>query len=80
MPKVYLTEQAKKDDKLRYYIGQQMGGLKLTKTEVAHKIGFKEVESFSSRMKNPDKFKLGELRKLVQVLQLTDEQVREVIL
>lgn len=65
MPKIYLTEQAKKDDKLRYYIGQQMGGLKLTRTEVAHKLGFKRIEPLNVRLKNPDLFTRGELRRLV---------------
>lgn len=80
MPKVYLTEQAKKDDKLRFYIDSQIGGLHLTKAEVAHKIGYKSPKTLGTRIKNPDLFTRGELRKLVQVLQFTDEQVREVIL
>ncbi len=78
MPKVYLTEQAKKDDKLRYYIGQQMGGLKLNQRELAHKIGYKSAKTLVARIKNPDLFTRGELRTLAQVLRLTDEQVHEV--
>lgn len=78
MPKVYLTEQAKKDDKLRYYIGQQMGGLKLSQRELAHKIGYKSAKTLVARIKNPDLFTRGELRTLAQVLRLTDEQVHEV--
>lgn len=78
MPKVYLTEQAKKDDKLRYYIRSQISGLELTKTEVAHKLGFKRTDPLNVRLQNPDLFTRGELRTLAQVLRLTDEQVHEV--
>lgn len=78
MPKVYLTEQAKKDDKLRYYIRSQISGLELTKTEVAHKLGFKRTDRLNVRLQNPDLFTRGELRTLAQVLRLTDEQVHEV--
>lgn len=78
MPKIYLTEQAKKDDRLRYYVGQQMGGLRLTRMDVAHKLGYKSAKTLRMRLKNPDLFTRGELRCLAQILHLTDEQVHEV--
>lgn len=80
MPKRYLTERAKKEDKLREYVGKQLGGMGLTKTEVAHKLGYKCVETLSSRLKHPSLFTVGEIQTLFKVLRFSEEQIREVLL
>lgn len=85
MPKVYLTQaqreaaQAKSgDESLQIAIATRMVRDGLSQAEISRRIGMTK-QTFGRRLKRPEDFTLGELRKLQAVLQLTDAEVARCI-
>lgn len=85
MPKVYLTDaqreaaQAKSgDESLQIAIATRMVRDGLSQAEIGRRIGMTK-QTFGRRLKRPEDFTLGELRKLQAVLRLTDAEVARCI-
>lgn len=85
MPKVYLTQaqreaaQAKSgDESLQIAIATRMVRDGLSQAEIGRRIGMTK-QTFGRRLKHPEDFTLGELRKLQAVLRLTDAEVARCI-
>lgn len=85
MPKVYLTQaqreaaQAKSgDESLQIAIASRMVRDGLSQAEIGRRIGMTK-QTFGRRLKRPEDFTLGELRKLQAVLRLTDAEVARCI-
>lgn len=85
MPKVYLTQaqreaaQAKSgDESLQIAIATRMVRDGLSQAEIGRRIGMTK-QTFGRKLKRPEDFTLGELRKLQAVLRLTDAEVARCI-
>lgn len=75
---MYLTESAKADERLRVLVSHQIIETGIgTQKAVAEKMRISEV-TLIRKLKTPDKFTRGELRRLFRILRFTDEQIREV--
>lgn len=85
MPKVYLTQaqreaaQAKSgDESLQIAIATRMVRDGLSQAEIGRRIGMTK-QTFGRKLKRPEDFTLGELRRLAAVLRLTDAEVARCI-
>lgn len=85
MPKVYLTDaqreaaQAKSgDESLQIAIATRMVRDGLSQAEIGRRIGMTK-QTFGRRLKRPEEFTLGELRRLASVLRMTDAEVARCI-
>ena len=70
MPKVYITEQDRLNDRLRREILAQMARYSITQEQLAKKMGFKCALTFARRMERPDNFTRWELRTLYETLHI----------
>lgn len=85
MPKVYLTQEQREaaqaksgDESLQIAIATRMVREGLSQAEIGRRIGMTK-QTFGRRLKRPEDFTLGELRRLQSVLQLTDAEVARCI-
>lgn len=85
MPKVYLTDAQREaahaqngDESLQIAIATRMVREGLSQAEIGRRIGMTK-QTFGRRMKRPEEFTLGELRRLASVLRMTDAEVARCI-
>lgn len=80
MPKVYLTENDKTDEKLRRLIKMAMAreGIN-SQRELAKRLKCRE-QTISYRLNNPDSFTRKELRKYCRVLKISGEELGEAVI
>lgn len=85
MPKVYLTTAQREaaqahngDESLQIAIATRMVRDGLSQAEIGRRIGMTK-QTFGRRMKRPEEFTLGELRRLASVLRMTDAEVARYI-
>lgn len=85
MPKVYLTQAQREaakaksgDESLQIAIATRMVREGLSQAEIGRRIGMTK-QTFGRKLKRPEDFTLGELRKLQAVLRLTDAEVARCI-
>lgn len=79
MPKIFLTENQKRDDAFVRLVKSHMaqeGVFELYK--LADRLKIKR-STLSSKMNNPDTFKKGELRMLCKTLKIAPEEIATVI-
>lgn len=74
MPKVYITEQDRLNDRLLKEIGTELGRRDWPQYRLADKIGINRMTMYK-RLKEPEKFTLREFRLLVRLLGFSDEQI-----
>lgn len=74
MPKLPPTEKQKVDSALNEYVAVHLLRQSMTKTQLAKAVGC-ERPTLWAKLKNPDKFTRGELRRLYKVLHFTKQEI-----
>ena len=81
MPKTYIGEKqrsiahsADADEQLRVIVATRKMRDQITQKEIADRIGLSPV-TFSRRLAKPEKFRIEELRRLSDVLGMTDTEI-----
>lgn len=78
MPKLKLTEEQEKGDRLDSVIAESMRLKKMDNATLAAKMGL-NVATLRAKRRNPRTFKMEEIWRICKILSFTDEQKAKII-
>lgn len=78
MPQTFLTAEQRRSYMLKKAVNNYVFESGCTKTALAKELGM-SWNAYSSKMKNPDMFRLGELIKLLGIIGIPPEQWAEIL-